>query len=51
MLLGVSKIHPQLREECQESAKCKPLTQHFLHCQEKVQAGEGFPHEDCVEEM
>ncbi|ETW80143.1 hypothetical protein HETIRDRAFT_410575 [Heterobasidion irregulare TC 32-1] len=44
-------IHPHLREECQESAKCKPLTQHFLHCQEKVQAGEGFPHEDCVEEI
>ncbi|THH20925.1 hypothetical protein EW146_g515 [Bondarzewia mesenterica] len=44
-------IHPQLREECQESAKCKPLTQHFLHCQEKVQAGEGYKGEDCVEEM
>ncbi|KAA1477623.1 Non-heme 11 kDa protein of cytochrome bc1 complex [Dentipellis sp. KUC8613] len=44
-------IHPVLREECQESAKCKPLTEHFLHCQEKVQAGEGFKGEDCVEEM
>lgn len=44
-------IHPQLREEAQESAKCKAATQHFLHCQEKVQSGKGFKHEDCVEEM
>ncbi|EIN05100.1 Non-heme 11 kDa protein of cytochrome bc1 complex [Punctularia strigosozonata HHB-11173 SS5] len=44
-------IHPGLREECQQSAKCAPLTQHFLHCQEKVSAGEGFKHEDCVEEL
>ncbi|TFY60644.1 hypothetical protein EVG20_g7346 [Dentipellis fragilis] len=44
-------IHPALREECQESAKCKPLAEHFLHCQEKVQAGEGFKGEDCVEEL
>lgn len=44
-------IHPQLREEAQESPKCKSATQHFLHCQEKVQSGKGFKHEDCVEEM
>ncbi|KAI0283540.1 ubiquinol-cytochrome C reductase hinge domain-containing protein [Russula brevipes] len=44
-------IHPQLREEAQESPKCKAATQHFLHCQEKVQSGKGFKHEDCVEEM
>ncbi|KAH9993437.1 hypothetical protein BJV77DRAFT_998856 [Russula vinacea] len=44
-------IHPQLREQAQESPKCKVATQHFLHCQEKVQSGKGFKHEDCVEEM
>ncbi|KAI0054634.1 Non-heme 11 kDa protein of cytochrome bc1 complex [Artomyces pyxidatus] len=44
-------IHPTLREEAQESAKCKALTSHFMHCQEKVQSGQGFKHEDCVEEM
>jgi ubiquinol-cytochrome c reductase subunit 6 len=45
------QIHPTLREEAQESSKCKAATQHFLHCQEKVQSGKGFKHEDCVEEM
>ncbi|KAJ4496108.1 ubiquinol-cytochrome C reductase hinge protein-domain-containing protein [Lentinula edodes] len=43
--------HPAIREECQNSAKCAPLLKHFEHCQEKVQAGEGFKGEDCVEEM
>ncbi|KAH8981965.1 Non-heme 11 kDa protein of cytochrome bc1 complex [Lactarius hatsudake] len=42
---------PPLREEAQESSKCKAATQHFFHCQEKVQSGKGFKHEDCVEEM
>lgn len=46
-----TQIHPQLREEAKESPKCKASTQHFLHCQEKVQSGKGFKHEDCVEEM
>ncbi|KAI9431171.1 Non-heme 11 kDa protein of cytochrome bc1 complex, partial [Lactarius indigo] len=44
-------IHPQMREEAQESSKCKAAAQHFAHCQEKVQSGKGFKHEDCVEEM
>ncbi|KAJ3716517.1 ubiquinol-cytochrome C reductase hinge protein-domain-containing protein [Lentinula raphanica] len=43
--------HPAIREECKSSAKCAPLAQHFEHCNEKVQAGEGFKGEDCVEEM
>ncbi|KAJ3872146.1 Non-heme 11 kDa protein of cytochrome bc1 complex [Lentinula edodes] len=43
--------HPALRDECQNSAKCAPLLKHFEHCQEKVQAGEGFKGEDCVEEI
>ncbi|KAF8830225.1 hypothetical protein HHX47_DHR2000434 [Lentinula edodes] len=43
--------HPAIRDECQNSAKCAPLLKHFEHCQEKVQAGEGFKGEDCVEEM
>ncbi|KAF9459522.1 ubiquinol-cytochrome C reductase hinge domain-containing protein [Collybia nuda] len=44
-------IHPTIREECKESAKCAALTKHFEHCQEKVQAGQGFKGEDCVEEL
>ncbi|KAI0291508.1 ubiquinol-cytochrome C reductase hinge domain-containing protein [Multifurca ochricompacta] len=47
----VEDIHPKLREEAQGSSKCKAATQHFVHCQEKVQSGKGFKHEDCVEEM
>ncbi|KAJ3814631.1 Non-heme 11 kDa protein of cytochrome bc1 complex [Lentinula aff. lateritia] len=43
--------HPAIRDECQNSAKCAPMLKHFEHCQEKVQAGEGFKGEDCVEEM
>ncbi|KAG8988454.1 hypothetical protein FRB94_000693 [Tulasnella sp. JGI-2019a] len=42
---------PAIREACQSSKSCAPLTQHFQHCQEKVQAGEGFKGEDCVEEL
>ncbi|KZT68586.1 hypothetical protein DAEQUDRAFT_745639 [Daedalea quercina L-15889] len=44
-------ILPALREECEESAKCKAATEHFRHCEEKVNAGEGFKHEDCIEEL
>ncbi|KAI0262812.1 hypothetical protein BC834DRAFT_1027910 [Gloeopeniophorella convolvens] len=44
-------IHPQLREEAQESPKCRAAAQHFFHCQEKVESGKGFKHEDCVEEI
>jgi ubiquinol-cytochrome c reductase subunit 6 len=42
---------PVIREECGNTGKCAPLTKHYLHCQEKVEAGEGFKHEDCVEEL
>lgn len=45
------QLQPALREECKESAKCAALTKHFEHCQEKVQSGKGFKHEDCVEEL
>ena len=43
--------HPAIREECKESAKCAALAKHFEHCQEKVQSGQGFKGEDCVEEL
>ena len=46
-----SQIHPALREECSNSAKCIGLKKHFEHCQEKVESGNGFKGEDCVEEM
>ena len=41
---------PEIREEC-KTEKCAQLAKHFEHCQEKVQAGEGFKGEDCVEEL
>jgi len=44
-------LQPLIREECQQSAQCAPLTKHFMHCQEKVQAGHGYKGEDCVEEL
>ncbi|KAF8159006.1 Non-heme 11 kDa protein of cytochrome bc1 complex [Pholiota molesta] len=44
-------IQPVLREECKQSAKCAALTKHFEHCQEKVESGQGFKGEDCVEEF
>ncbi|KIK04176.1 hypothetical protein K443DRAFT_431891 [Laccaria amethystina LaAM-08-1] len=44
-------LHPVIREECKESSKCASLAKHFEHCQEKVHAGQGFKHEDCVEEL
>jgi ubiquinol-cytochrome c reductase subunit 6 len=45
------QVLPGLREQCEQSAKCAPLTKHFQHCQEKVEAGEGFQHENCIEEL
>ena len=41
-------------EAIHEEAKqghCAKFATHFAHCQEKVEAGEGFKNEDCVEEM
>jgi ubiquinol-cytochrome c reductase subunit 6 len=46
-----AQVHPTIREECKESAKCAALTKHFEHCQEKVNGGQGFKGEDCVEEL
>ncbi|KAJ7663350.1 ubiquinol-cytochrome C reductase hinge protein-domain-containing protein [Mycena polygramma] len=43
--------HPKIREECQTSPACASLKHHFDKCQEKVQAGEGFKGEECIEEM
>ncbi|KAF6748193.1 Non-heme 11 kDa protein of cytochrome bc1 complex [Ephemerocybe angulata] len=43
-------IHPAIRESC-KTTRCAKLAEHFEHCQEKVQSGKGFPHEDCVEEL
>ncbi|KAG1807167.1 ubiquinol-cytochrome C reductase hinge protein-domain-containing protein [Suillus subaureus] len=44
-------VHPIIMEECKNSAACASLTRHFEHCQEKVQSGQGFKGEDCVEEF
>ncbi|KAH6912261.1 Non-heme 11 kDa protein of cytochrome bc1 complex [Coprinopsis sp. MPI-PUGE-AT-0042] len=43
-------LQPVIREEC-KTERCAALAKHFEHCQEKVQAGEGFKGEDCVEEL
>jgi len=42
---------PVIQEECINSSACISFKKHFDHCQEKVQAGEGFKGEDCVEEL
>ncbi|KAI0758762.1 hypothetical protein C8Q74DRAFT_1372686 [Fomes fomentarius] len=42
---------PELQEQCANTAKCAPFQKHFAHCEEKVNAGEGFKGEDCVEEF
>ncbi|KAJ7123934.1 Non-heme 11 kDa protein of cytochrome bc1 complex [Mycena crocata] len=44
-------VHPGIRAECEATPNCAPLKHHFDKCQEKVQNGEGFKGEDCVEEM
>nr|XP_018259063.1 ubiquinol-cytochrome c reductase subunit 6 [Kwoniella dejecticola CBS 10117]OBR81221.1 ubiquinol-cytochrome c reductase subunit 6 [Kwoniella dejecticola CBS 10117] len=41
---------PAIREECEQKT-CAEHVHHFKHCQEKVEAGNGFPGEDCVEEF
>ncbi|WVW79216.1 hypothetical protein I302_101182 [Kwoniella bestiolae CBS 10118] len=41
---------PAIREEC-EQKQCAEHVHHFKHCQEKVEAGNGYPGEDCVEEF
>ncbi|WWC91334.1 uncharacterized protein L201_006277 [Kwoniella dendrophila CBS 6074] len=43
-------VAPAIREEC-EKGQCAEHVHHFAHCQEKVEAGNGFPGEDCVEEF
>ncbi|KAJ7448695.1 Non-heme 11 kDa protein of cytochrome bc1 complex [Mycena galericulata] len=43
--------HPGIRAACEARAECAPLKHHFEKCQEKVQSGQGFKGEDCVEEM
>ena len=45
------QILPALKDECAESSKCAAATKHFQHCQEKVNAGEGFHGENCIEEL
>ncbi|KIM82115.1 hypothetical protein PILCRDRAFT_97586 [Piloderma croceum F 1598] len=44
-------VYPAIREECQETKACAGHAKHFQHCQEKVEAGEGYKGEDCVEEL
>ncbi|KAJ7237025.1 hypothetical protein B0H12DRAFT_1026541 [Mycena haematopus] len=43
--------HPKIRAECESSPACAPLKHHFEKCQEKVQAGQGYKGEDCVDEI
>ncbi|KAJ7485489.1 hypothetical protein FB451DRAFT_1392228 [Mycena latifolia] len=41
----------EAEEPEKERADCAPLKHHFEKCQVKVQAGEGFKGEDCIEEI
>jgi len=44
--------HGAIREECNESASCRGFTEHFRHCQERVEGGDlKFKGETCVEEL
>ncbi|KAJ6493500.1 Non-heme 11 kDa protein of cytochrome bc1 complex [Mycena vulgaris] len=43
--------HPAIRAECEARPECAPMKHHFEKCQAKVQAGEGFKGEECVEEL
>ncbi|KAJ3529634.1 hypothetical protein NM688_g7829 [Phlebia brevispora] len=44
-------ILPELQEECKQSAKCAAAAKHFAHCEEKVNAGQGYHGETCIEEL
>lgn len=37
--------------ECENSKECAPAKHHFLECQERVESGNGFKDENCVEEF
>ncbi|EKD03950.1 ribosomal large subunit assembly and maintenance-related protein [Trichosporon asahii var. asahii CBS 8904] len=41
---------PPIREKC-EQTECQAAAKHFQACQQKVEAGQGWEGEDCVEEM
>ncbi|KAJ7307638.1 Non-heme 11 kDa protein of cytochrome bc1 complex [Mycena albidolilacea] len=43
--------HPKIRADCEASPACAPMKHHFEKCQEKVNAGEGYKGEDCVDEI
>ena len=42
---------PALIDDCKESKACASAAKHFAHCEEKVNAGNGYHGEDCVEEL
>ncbi|UZJ53534.1 hypothetical protein CBS101457_002854 [Exobasidium rhododendri] len=44
-------IMPGIYEDCENSKECSPAKHHFLECQERVEAGNGFKDENCVEEF
>ncbi|WWD21074.1 hypothetical protein CI109_105555 [Kwoniella shandongensis] len=43
-------VAPAIREAC-EQGPCAEHLHHLQHCQTKVDGGNGFPGEDCVEEF
>ena len=45
------QVLPAIEEECKQSAKCAAATKHFAHCEEKINAGQGYHGETCVEEL
>ena len=51
LMRTTTQVLPALQEECKQSASCATATKHFAHCQEKVNAGEGFHGENCIEEL
>ncbi|CED83076.1 non-heme 11 kda protein of cytochrome bc1 complex [Phaffia rhodozyma] len=44
-------VMPEIRAQCEATPECAPAKKHFEHCEKKVRGGEGWEHEDCVEEL
>ena len=42
---------PASREECANSCKCAAATKHFQKCEERVNSGQGYHGENCIEEL
>lgn len=42
---------PAIYEECENSKACAPAKHHFEECTKRVNEGQGFEGETCIEEL